>query len=363
MNKIIIWSASALILVLSSCVVKATDTLYSPTGTTRVVTNITVTTNVRSVYATNYGVAGFVPNLQSPVDIEVYPDTGTPSIQHLYVSDNINNMVVHLTYDGTTVTYQNYFNLPVMSAPAMMCIYGNNLYVMESTVRLAVWGPLGVNAVPVQVSPAYYTFGSGSGLGQLSGTTGGPYIDDVGTLYVADRGNNRFQSYTNLPVAGGNTIFNLCQVATIFNNQLVGATFAWGVHRNFDGTLLLIDGFNNRILNTDGNFGLIKVIGNPTTTPGVFSNIGDLATNSYRQYLVTDRNNNRVVKLDANGNLVEIIGSLGYAPNPNVFYNPLGIATDSANRFYVVDQNNNRIVIYSNMISYSYTTNTNAYIY
>lgn len=336
---------------------------FTPSRTTNTYTNLIITTNWRAVFQSAVGVAGLPPNLQNPNGVVVVPDTTTPnSLWHLYVSDSVNNQVVHYSYDGTNATYLNYVNVPVMGAPQLMCTNasGTQLFVIENTVRVSIWGPIGSSAQPTNTFPYFYSLGNSSGVGQCSTTIGGIYVNPAGTLFVADRGNSRVQSYTNLPPGGINTIPNFYHLGTLY----LGVTLnqPWAVHDSRDGNLYIVDSLNNRIIKTDYDFNMMGFVFNALTTPGVFNQMGDFAVNSAGHLLVADRNNHRVVRMDAAGNVLETIGGLGYAPGPGL-YLPLGVAVDNLDRTYIVDQNNNRVCIYTNILTTVVTTNSSLILY
>jgi hypothetical protein len=105
---------------------------------------------------------------------------------------------------------------------------------------------------------------------------------------------------------------------------------------------------------------MIKIIGNPTTTPSTFVNITDVAINSRKEYLVVDRGNHRVVRLDQNGYFLDKIGgaTLGVPGNANGEFNtPTFIAMDARDYIYVLDNANARFQIFSNATGTTVTTN------
>ncbi len=261
---------------------------FAPFSSSNILHQVTTNISYRAVFCLAFGVAGASPNLQNPNGIVVVPDA-TPPIQHIYVSDSFNNNIVHYTFDGIgTVTYQNTVNAGV--GPQLMCVNpaGTMLYVLNTSVNLLMFNNIGVMGAPVAAVPASYGFGAGaSGLGQLSGFIGGPCITSTGMLFIADRANNRFQSYTNLPGVVQVISTNLSRMINTFAGVAVAAP--WIVRLHSDGTLLLSDVGGNRILNTDTNFNLIANIGNATTTPGIFNGIGDITTNGLGQILAVDR--------------------------------------------------------------------------
>lgn len=184
------------------------------------------------------------------------------------------------------------------------------------------------------------------------------------TLLVADRGGNRIESFTNIPSTGNfvtNYCFKVSQTFAFIN--LAGPTV---IREDFftPGAYLVVDSGNNtanntqnRILSVDVNFNLLRVMGNPTTTPGVLFNPVDIATNKQRQYLVVDRGNHRVVRLNADGYLLEVIGGPLSSSDNGKFYNPYGIATDRDDLMYVVDQGNNRFQVFTNTRGTNLVTN------
>jgi sugar lactone lactonase YvrE len=147
----------------------------------------------------------------------------------------------------------------VMSSPVGICIdssgrlwvaeRGNNRVLRFDNAAARITG---ADADGVLGQQTFTASSAGSGNQQLSDPTG-VAVDASGTLWVADRGNNRIFGY---PAAA--TISNGTNAARVlgqsdFNTTTPGTTAGslrgpWGVFADAAGNLWVLDGSNNRVL-------------------------------------------------------------------------------------------------------------------
>lgn len=109
-----------------------------------------------------------------------------------------------------------------------------------------------------------------------------------------------------------------------------------------DGNVYIADTNNNRIVITDKNFGLLKVIEDFDNEgkKDSFNAPNGVYTSSHGNLYIADTGNMRVVELDGEGKLVQIIEN----PKSDVLeegyvFRPMKVAVDYADRVYVIAQN------------------------
>ncbi len=198
--------------------------------------------------------------------------------------------------------------------------------------------------------------GHANGLG-TSASFAGPQavaIDGAGTVFVADRFNNKIRKITpaglvsNVAGSGspGNTDGN--GIAASFNDPL-------GIASDPAGNLYVADFANHviRKITPAGDVTTLAGSGSPgaadgTGTGASFNYPTGVATDSSGNVFVADGNNNLIRKITAAGVVTTLAGS-GSAGNvdatgPSASFNfPSHVATDAAGNVFVSDTNNNLI--------------------
>lgn len=123
-----------------------------------------------------------------------------------------------------------------------------------------------------------------------------------------------------------------------------------GVAVGTDGTLYVIDSFQEQILLFDGDGQPIGAWGEAGTGPGQFwfhdggAGFGDLAIGPDGNIYITDSFNNRIQVLGPDGAFLRQWGDMG--PEEGNFSEPGGIAIDAAGRVYVADTDNGRVQVF-----------------
>ena len=161
-------------------------------------------------------------------------------------------------------------------------------------------------------------------------------IDQQGSLFVVDNGNNRVQKFDN----NGNFIIlwgNFGSANANFHNPT-------GIACDANGDVYVVDTNNHRVQKFDGKLGhFIMKFGSKGNAEGQFSSPWGIAVDRVRGYVyVVDSANFRVQKFDKTGEFVMQWGSFG--TNDGQFYFARGIAVDpSDGSVYVVDMGNHRV--------------------
>jgi sugar lactone lactonase YvrE len=159
-------------------------------------------------------------------------------------------------------------------------------------------------------------------------TPTGVFVDGNGTLWVADRANNRVLRFANAATIANGTAADGVLGQADFVSATTGLTAStmnapWGVNVDVAGRLWVADRVNNRVLRFDNAASKANgaaadgVIGEPDFTTSVFN---------------------------------KTRGGLG---------EPRGVATDAAGRLYVVDEGNTRVMVYNNAAGLANGPNAN----
>jgi DNA-binding beta-propeller fold protein YncE len=161
-------------------------------------------------------------------------------------------------------------------------------------------------------------------------------IDQQGSLFVVDNGNNRIQKFDN----SGNFIIlwgSFGAANANFHNPT-------GIACDAKGDVWVVDTNNHRVQKFDGRLGgYLMKFGSRGNGEGQFSSPWGIAVDRVRGYVyVVDSANFRVQKFDMQGEFVMQWGSFG--TNDGQFYFARGIAVDQSDgAVYVVDMGNHRI--------------------
>jgi DNA-binding beta-propeller fold protein YncE len=161
-------------------------------------------------------------------------------------------------------------------------------------------------------------------------------VDQQGSLFVVDNGNNRVQKFDN----AGNFIIlwgNFGSANANFHNPT-------GIACDGKGDVWVVDTNNHRVQKFDGKLGgYLMKFGSRGNGEGQFNAPWGIAIDRVRGYIyVVDSANFRVQKFDMTGEFVMAWGSFGNGDGQ--FYFPRGIAVDQNDgSVYVVDMGNHRI--------------------
>jgi DNA-binding beta-propeller fold protein YncE len=161
-------------------------------------------------------------------------------------------------------------------------------------------------------------------------------VDQQGSLFVVDNGNNRVQKFDN----AGNFIIlwgNFGSANSNFHNPS-------GVACDGKGDVWVVDTNNHRVQKFDGKLGgYLMKFGSRGNGEGQFNSPWGIAVDRVRGYVyVVDSANFRVQKFDMTGEFIMSWGSFGNGDGQ--FYFPRGVAVDQSDgSVYVVDMGNHRI--------------------
>ncbi|MDF0644673.1 MAG: 6-bladed beta-propeller [Nitrospira sp.] len=161
-------------------------------------------------------------------------------------------------------------------------------------------------------------------------------VDQQGSLFVVDNGNNRIQKFDN----AGNFIIlwgNFGSANANFHNPT-------GIACDGKGDVWSVDTNNHRVQKFDGKLGgYVLKFGSRGNGEGQFNSPWGIAVDRVRGYVyVVDSANFRVQKFDMTGEFVMSWGSFGNADGQ--FYFPRGVAVDQSDgSVYVVDMGNHRV--------------------
>ena len=161
-------------------------------------------------------------------------------------------------------------------------------------------------------------------------------VDQQGSLFAVDNGNNRVQKFDN----AGNFIIlwgNFGSANGNFHNPT-------GIACDGRGDVWIVDTNNHRVQKFDGKLGgYMMKFGSRGNGEGQFNAPWGIAVDRVRGYVyVVDSANFRVQKFDMSGEFIMAWGSFGNGDGQ--FYFPRGVAVDQEDgTVYVVDMGNHRI--------------------
>ena len=161
-------------------------------------------------------------------------------------------------------------------------------------------------------------------------------VDQQGSMFVVDNGNNRIQKFDN----AGNFIIlwgNFGSANANFHNPT-------GIACDGKGDVWVVDTNNHRVQKFDGKLGgYLMKFGSRGNGEGQFNSPWGIAVDRVRGYVyVVDSANFRVQKFDMTGEFIMSWGSFGNGDGQ--FYFPRGIAVDQSDgTVYVVDMGNHRV--------------------
>ena len=187
----------------------------------------------------------------------------------------------------------------------------------------------------------------GTGPGQFR-LPDGLAVDNGGSVWVADRDNNRIQKFswdgkvqrfpafkrTHLTSARGH--FNL----------------PYGVAVNGLGEIYVADTHNHRIQMFTSAGKLIRTWGGKGKAPGQFDTPRGIALDVFGNVWVADHTNQRIQKFSWDGKVLGVFGANGgdgtAGSGPGEFFEPRGLASDSEGNMYVAEMVNHRVQVIGN---------------
>ena len=334
---------------------------YTVTGTSNTVTTVGTITQYRAVYATSFGSPGIVNGtFYSLSGVLVRPDASAIYTVENPTSLPATNRIQRWTPSGGTFIFGTASG-PLNVTGARMRFINfdptlNFVFGVETTPRLIFFNAttLVTNSFVTMVAGVSIgEYGTGTGAPAQNTGPGGVCYDLAGNWWLADLGNNRLEVFNNTNGPGAVQY----EVLTAPFGAFTTFNVPFSVRLDFNGNIAVVDSGNNRIA-------IVSTAGAPVNSWGGGSGVGaaglfnrpmDIATNTLRQYFVTDFYNNRVQRFDSSGAFLESFGSVGTGAGQ--FNGPVGISIDSFNTIYVVDQGNSRVQIWSNVTTTTAYTN------
>jgi hypothetical protein len=244
---------------------------------------------------------------------------------NLFIADEVNYRIRKVDAGGTITT-----------------VAGNGLYTFATAIEYGFAGD-----------------GGAATLARLNSPTG-VALDSVGSLYIADFGNNRIRR-----VDADGTITTVAGDGTVgFPGDGGAATLARlnspsDVALDSVGNLYIADRNNGRIRKVDVNGTITTVAGNGSqgfsgdggaATAARLNSPSGVALDSVGNLYIADYGNHRVRKVDASGMITTVAGNgtSGYfgdggAATAALLASPSGVALDAAGNLYIADFQNHRI--------------------
>jgi len=173
----------------------------------------------------------------------------------------------------------------------------------------------------------------------LSTAIGGPTelaFDAAGNLYIADWQNGRVVKVSSLAVAGSTSEGNGTVIGT-GSYSFPGGTLT-GVAVDLAGTIYIADRFNNRVVQVTAA-GVASLLAPSGIT---FNNPEGVAVDGMGNIYVADSGDNQIVQITTAGvaSVVQVPG----LTNPSTLGNPFGVTVDAAGNLFIPDWTNSRIV-------------------
>ena len=208
---------------------------------------------------------------------------------------------------------------------------------------------LGASAAGASAEPEFLrTWGQiGTGPGQFR-LPDGLAVDTAGTVWVADRDNNRIQKFTHEGKVQPFEPFK----RTHLTSKPGDFNLPYGVAVNGIGELYVADTQNHRIQWFTPEGKLIKVWGSKGTAPGQFNTPRGLTVDVFGNVWVADHTNHRVQKFSHDGKLLGVWGRNGGdgtpGDAPGEFFEPRGMSSDSEGNIYVAEMVSHRVQVLRN---------------
>jgi adhesin/invasin len=389
----------------------ANHLLYvADTGNNRVLVYNLETDNSLSNYAADYvvGQADFSetrPNQGGAIDADTLSRPGALAVHaatgNLYVADTGNNRVLMFAPVGSngpsathvigaddfsTRNVSSTVSQSSLLSPSGIATSGTGastrVYIADKDFnRVLVFGEVtsdGPDALFVLGQSNYSLSSPATSQSALAGPSGVAYSS--GSLYVADRDNNRIMVWTSAIAGNGQNADRVAGQSFFFSNgsgtSSTSLNHPTGVSVSSAGIMYVTDKDNNRVLiwgsglSSNGQ-AATYVIGQPNfnsstaaTSPTRMSSPTSVAVGSGNQLYVADTNGNRLLvyvsTISANGQAanatlgqqaadgsVDFYGNTLNNPQNRGMNAPGGLTLDPVgHRFYAADTDNNRVLVY-----------------
>jgi sugar lactone lactonase YvrE len=164
-------------------------------------------------------------------------------------------------------------------------------------------------------------------------------FDGVGNLYISDWQNNRIVEVSGLVVAGLTSSGNGTVIGT--GSFVIGVNSVTGVAVDQKGTVYIADRSNDRVIQVTAA-GVASLLAPNGLT---FSNPQGVGVDGMGNIYVADAGNNRIVEITTAG--VASVVSINGLTSPTILGAPFGVTVDPSGNLYIPDWNNNRIVYVS----------------
>ena len=212
---------------------------------------------------------------------------------------------------------------------------------------------LGAAAPGAAAEPEFLrTWGNiGTGPGQFR-LPDGLAVDTGGSVWVADRDNNRIQKFTYDGKVQPFPPFKRTHLTSARGHF----NLPYGVAVNGIGELYVADTHNHRIQWFTPEGKLIKTWGRHGKAPGEFDTPRGLTVDVFGNVWVADHTNQRVQKFAYDGTPLGVFGANGgdgtAGSGPGEFFEPRGMASDAEGNIYVAEMVNHRVQVLRNDGSY-----------
>jgi sugar lactone lactonase YvrE len=192
---------------------------------------------------------------------------------------------------------------------------------------------------------AWGTVGQGDGQFALPDGIG---VDNAGTVWVADRNNNRVERFTS---SGRYLPFPALR-GRPWSSAPGRLHLPYDVTPDALGDLYVADTHNHRIQELSPTGRLIRSFGSRGSGPGQFEQPRGVAIDAFGNVWVADHENHRVQKFTSTGQFLGKFGAHGgdgsLGGGPGEFNSPRGLSSDAAGNIYVADDANHRVVKLAN---------------
>ena len=207
----------------------------------------------------------------------------------------------------------------------------------------------GASASPAAADAEFLrTWGNvGTGPGQFR-LPDGLAVDTGGTVWVADRDNNRIQKFTWQGKVQPFPAFKRTHLTSARGDF----NLPYGVAVNGLGELYVADTHNHRIQQFTPEGKLIRIWGSKGKAPGQFDTPRGLTVDVFGNVWVADHTNQRVQKFSHDGKLLGVFGANGGdgspGSGPGQFFEPRGMSSDAEGNIYVAEMVNHRVQVLRN---------------
>ncbi len=318
----------------------------------------TVSTFVGSGTGGNTDGTGIAALVRTPQRMTINPEDGT-----LYLADFGNHRIRTITPGGVVTTlaglgttgYTNGTNAAAQFyGPAGVALGPNGtLYVADMyNYRIRTIAPGG--GVSLLAGSGSATFANGTGAAASFNAPSGITVDSSGTLYVADRGNNRIRAITP---AGAVTTYAGTGTAGSTNGAKLSAQFSTpsDIAIGPDGTFYITD-WGTHSIRTISPAGVVAKLAG-TGTAGTTNGAGASAQFQYPEGIAVDAKGtvyvadtaNHLVRMITPAGVVSTLAGTGVSGSTDgkgstaQFRSPHGIAVDADGVVYVSEASGHRI--------------------